>query len=98
MCSFSTSTSRELRLADAADAGRDRQARRRGDDHRALHHVAELADVARPRVALQRGEVVLVDRIDPLAEGSRTLDETPDEQGDVLTRAQGHLDGDHVSR
>ena len=65
MCSRSTSISLGLRAAAAdVDSGSsDRQPRPVRDDHRALDDVAQLADVARPGVALQRRQRLAVDRL-----------------------------------
>ena len=86
MCSFSTSASLTLRRAAAPDLRyRDRQTWTVGADHRALHQVAQLADVARPGVSLQHLHVVFGDRLDALAEGRRELlDEAPHQHRNVL--------------
>src|SRR5512145_829999 len=64
---------------------RDRQASPRRHDHCALDDIAELADVAGPRVLLKRRQGVFVDRVDPLAERLRELlDEAPDKSGNIV--------------
>src|SRR3982751_1901150 len=64
---------------------RDREPPAGRDDHCALDDVPEFANVTRPRVMLQRSHIVSVDRVDALAECfGELLDETPDQQRDVL--------------
>ena len=54
-------------------------------NHRALHDVAEFANVAGPRIGLQRCHVLPADRLDAPAEGVREFfNETPDEDRNVL--------------
>ena len=80
MCSVSTSTNlRLLRRVAAVGCGQlDDEAGAVGDDHRPLDHVPQLADVAGPRVALQRLEARLRQRLDRLAERAGELvDEGP---------------------
>ena len=56
-----------------------------GDDHGALHDVAQLADVPGPRITLQCIHARSRNGIDALAEGFRELvDEAPDELGNVV--------------
>ena len=87
MCSFSTSLI--VTLCRPARPRRCRQSNRQlragRDDHRALHDVAQLANVAWPAVALKGGHARPGDRVDPLAERFRELvDEPPDEEGNIL--------------
>ena len=56
--------------------GRKRIGRQRaalGHDHAPFHDVAQLADVAAPRVAFQRGDIGVVDFLDPLPHLGREL-------------------------
>ena len=63
MCSISTSVSLSLRLVEGRrNRHHDAQPRPIRHDHRALDDVPELADVARPRVVLQRVHVLPRDR------------------------------------
>ena len=87
---------------------RDRAARRRGagttdggrcEDHRPFDDVAQLADVARPRVALQLAQTVLRQRLDGLAERLRELvDERPHQPRNVFDALaqRRHDDRKHV--
>src|SRR5262245_25681233 len=54
-------------------------------DHRAFYDVAQLSNVAWPRMMLQCRHVCGIDRVDGLAEASRKLfDESPHEEGNVF--------------
>ena len=67
----------------------DRQLAAARADHRPLDDVAELADVARPRVLPQRVHRLAGDRLDLLAERGRELVHVPPhEQRDVLDAAR----------
>ena len=74
-------------LADVAGqhVGADRPAARRRQDQQPLDDIAQLPDVARPVVALQRGQRVLADRPRRQAGGiGDPLQEVGGELGDVL--------------
>ncbi len=84
-CSLSTSTSRTLCRVGGARRQRDRQTRTSGADHRALHQIAQLANVPRPGISLQHVDVLFRDRLDALPERLREfLDEAPHQHRDVL--------------
>ena len=87
MCSFSTSASLTLRRVEAEVVAGSAIVRRgpRGADHRPLHQIAQLADVARPGVALQQLHVVLaIDSMRLPKRRRELLDEAPHQHGNVL--------------
>ena len=101
ICSFATSAMLTLRCPAGLDgAGQsDGQFSACRHDHRPLHDIPQLADVAGPGVLLQRGHVVPGDRVNPLAKRLPEFgDEAPHEERYIFgaLAQRRHLDGEDV--